>query len=159
MKKLILPAVILVIVLAIVYLSGFKPESLTEEDLKNANINIESMEEKDAKYEKAKEITKPGEYFNIEGEKITVQELIGKKVILFDFWTYSCINCQRTLPFLNAWYDKYKDQGLEILGVHTPEFEFEKDPKNVQEAIDKYEIEYPVIPEPENRFGSWDRRD
>ena len=72
------------------------------------------------------------------------KEMEGK-VILYDIWTYSCINCIRTLPYITAWDDKYSDQGLLIIGIHSPEFEFEKDPKNVQIAINKYGIEYPVV--------------
>lgn len=66
------------------------------------------------------------------------------RVVLIDFWTYSCINCIRTLPHLNEWHKKYKDNGLVILGVHSPEFDFEKNKENVQAAVKKYNIEYPV---------------
>ncbi len=67
------------------------------------------------------------------------------KVILYDIWTYSCINCIRTLPYITAWDDKYADQGLLIIGIHSPEFEFEKDPDNVKMAIAKHGIVYPVV--------------
>lgn len=66
------------------------------------------------------------------------------KVVLVDFWTYSCINCIRTLPYVNGWYQKYKDHGLVIIGVHTPEFAFEKDAANVERAIHHFGIHYPV---------------
>lgn len=66
------------------------------------------------------------------------------KVVLVDFWTYSCINCIRTLPHLNEWYQKYKDNGFILLGVHSPEFNFEKKKENVEQAVKKYGIEYPV---------------
>ncbi len=82
-------------------------------------------------------------YINTEG--ITLKELVGKKVILIDIWTYSCINCQRTLPYITAWHEKYKDKGLEIIGVHSPEFEFEKKYENVQRAVEKWNIKYPVV--------------
>jgi len=59
----------------------------------------------------------------------------ARKVVLVDFWTYSCINCLRTLPYLKAWHQKYRAQGLVIIGVHTPEFAFEKDQRNVEQAI------------------------
>jgi len=78
----------------------------------------------------------------------TPQELRNEmkdKVILYDIWTYSCINCIRTLPYITAWDDKYADQGLLIIGIHSPEFEFEKDPENVKMAIKKYGISYPVV--------------
>jgi methionine-S-sulfoxide reductase len=66
------------------------------------------------------------------------------KVVVLDFWTYSCINCLRALPYVNAWYDHYKDSGLVIIGVHSPEFEFEKDADNVRKAVEKFSIHYPV---------------
>ena len=67
------------------------------------------------------------------------------KVILYDFWTYSCINCIRTLPYITAWNEKYADKGLLIIGVHSPEFEFEKDINNVKLAVQKFGIKYPVV--------------
>jgi len=83
------------------------------------------------------------QYLNTTPEKLS--EEIKDKVILYDIWTYTCINCIRTLPYITAWDDKYADQGLLIIGVHSPEFEFEKDPENVQMAIEKYGINYPVV--------------
>ena len=75
------------------------------------------------------------------------------KVVLYDIWTYSCINCIRTLPHITAWNDKYADEGLLIIGVHSPEFEFEKDPVNVEMAVDKYGITYPVVMD--NDMETW----
>ena len=57
------------------------------------------------------------------------------KVVLIDFWTYSCVNCRRTLPYLRDWHEKYKNDGLVIIGIHSPEFEFEKLPENVTKAM------------------------
>jgi cytochrome c biogenesis protein CcdA/thiol-disulfide isomerase/thioredoxin len=74
---------------------------------------------------------------------LTPESLRGK-VVLIDFWTYSCINCLRTLPYVKAWYEKYKDHGLVIIGVHTPEFAFEKDLGNVRHAVQDLGISYPV---------------
>ena len=82
-------------------------------------------------------------YLNTTPEELT--EEIKDKVVLYDIWTYSCINCVRTLPYITAWNDKYADHGLLIVGIHSPEFEFEKDPKNVEMAIGKYGIKYPVV--------------
>ena len=80
------------------------------------------------------------------GKPLTLNELRGK-VVLVDFWTYTCINCIRTLPYLKAWDEKYQDKGLVIVGVHTPEFPFErKSAKNVQDAIDQNEITLPGRP-------------
>ncbi len=74
---------------------------------------------------------------------LTAEELRGK-VVLIDFWTYSCINCIRTVPYVRAWAEKYKDQGLVVIGVHAPEFAFEKKIDNVKKAVDDFEIGYPV---------------
>ncbi|MBI3589278.1 MAG: redoxin domain-containing protein [Candidatus Liptonbacteria bacterium] len=97
------------------------------------------------------EISTPDGFINT--KKISLGDLVGQKVILVDFWTYSCINCQRTTPYLNAWYEKYKDQGLEIIGVHTPEFEFEKKYENVTAAVKKEKIQYPVVLD--NDYSTW----
>ncbi len=88
----------------------------------------------------------------INSEPLRLKDLKGK-VVLIDFWTYTCINCIRTLPHVTSWYEKYKDDGLVIIGVHTPEFEFEKDTKNVNQAINQYSINYPVAQD--NDFSTW----
>ncbi|MDQ8000356.1 MAG: cytochrome c biogenesis protein CcdA [Pseudomonadota bacterium] len=80
-------------------------------------------------------------------------EALRGKVVLVNFWTYSCINCLRTLPHVRAWAQKYADQGLVVLGVHTPEFAFEKDTGNVQRALRDLKIDYPVVQD--NRYGIW----
>ncbi|HTB97755.1 MAG TPA: thioredoxin family protein [Terracidiphilus sp.] len=79
----------------------------------------------------------------INSKPLTAKELKGK-VVLVDFWTYSCINCLRAVPYMRAWADKYRDSGLVVIGVHTPEFEFEKELPNVQRAVTKFGITYPV---------------
>ncbi len=83
---------------------------------------------------------------------LTIKGLRGR-VVLIDFWTYTCINCIRTLPHVTSWYDKYKDQGFVVIGVHTPEFEFEKDSNNVLNAIKQYNIHYPVPQD--NNYATW----
>jgi len=83
---------------------------------------------------------------------LNTQQLKGK-VVLVDFWTYSCINCIRTLPYTTKWYDEYKNKGLVIIGVHTPEFAFEKETGNVQTAIERLGIHYPVAQD--NDYGTW----
>ena len=78
-------------------------------------------------------------------EGLTIEELVGEgNVVLVDFWTYTCVNCIRTLPFLRDWWLRYEDDGLVILGIHTPEFEFEKDYENVAEALMTHDIGWPV---------------
>ncbi|MXY43782.1 MAG: redoxin domain-containing protein [Dehalococcoidia bacterium] len=90
----------------------------------------------------------------INTEPFTLEELRGDKVVLIDFWTYTCVNCIRTLPFIKEWHEKYKDAGLVIVGVHAPEFEFEKLKENVKMAVDEWGIEYPVVLD--NDHGTWD---
>ena len=135
-------------------------------------LNIKSLEEKLVpEAESSKKVnsneSKNKEKFNIEAydapeidniaawvnsNPLTLAQLKGK-VVLIDFWTYSCINCQRTQPYLNAWYDKYKDDGFEIIGMHAPEFAFEKVTENVQKAVTDASIKYPVALD--NNFTTW----
>ncbi len=75
------------------------------------------------------------------------------RVVLIDFWTYTCINCIRTLPYVKSWDADYRDDGLTVVGVHSPEFAFEKDAGNVADAIDRYGIDYPVVQD--NELGTW----
>lgn len=173
-KTILLIALLVGIVGSIVYLESKKPpkvppgsadiplSAVTELEAINSSINepistiqkedrTKILAEKSKEYPRAKEITYPSGYINT--EPLTIKSLIGKKVVLIDFWTYSCINCQRTTPYLNAWYLKYKDLGLEIVAPHTPEFDFEKDPVNVKKAVEKFGIKYPVVQD--NDYGTW----
>ncbi|MDR9760164.1 cytochrome c biogenesis protein DipZ [Rhizobium redzepovicii] len=79
----------------------------------------------------------------LNSKPLTTEQLRGK-VVLVDFWTYSCINCIRTIPYVKAWAEKYADQGLVVIGVHAPEFAFEKKLDNVKKALSDFEIAYPV---------------
>lgn len=88
----------------------------------------------------------------INSEPLKIADLKGK-VVLIDFWTYSCINCIRTLPYLEKWYAKYKTQGFVVIGVHTPEFEFEKNFKNVEEAAKDLGVHYPIALD--NHYQTW----
>lgn len=88
----------------------------------------------------------------LNSDPLTMQSLRGK-VVLIDFWTYSCINCLRTLPHVTSWYDTYKDQGLVVIGVHAPEFAFEQNSDNVARAITQNGIHYPVAQD--NNYGTW----
>ncbi|WP_428155384.1 cytochrome c biogenesis protein DipZ [Brevundimonas sp.] len=83
---------------------------------------------------------------------LTTEQLRGK-VVVVDFWTYSCINCIRSIPYVRAWAEKYKDQGLVVIGVHTPEFAFEKSEANVRQNIQRLGITYPVAMD--NEFAIW----
>ena len=102
-------------------------------------------------FKKAPDLRGIAHYLNTTPEELS-KEIEGK-VVLYDIWTYSCINCIRTLPYITAWDDKYSEQGLLIIGVHSPEFEFEKDPENVKMSIQKHGIEYPVVMD--NDMETW----
>jgi len=103
--------------------------------------------------QKAPEFTQIAGYINTPSNSpITLASLKGK-VVLVDFWTYSCINCIRTIPHLNDWYQRYADKGFVIVGVHSPEFEFEKNYDNVKAAVQKFGIKYPVILDSDH--GTW----
>lgn len=107
-----------------------------------------------ADYGPAPELNSGGQWFNLApGQKSLSLAGLRGRVVLVDFWTYTCINCIRTLPYLKAWDDKYRSAGLVIIGVHTPEFEFEKDPANVSSAIKDYGLKYPVMQD--NDYATW----
>ena len=98
----------------------------------------------------APEFAGTGRWFN--SPPLTMKSLRGR-VVLVDFWTYTCINCLRTLPYVRAWDERYARRGLTIVGVHTPEFAFEKKAANVQRAIADEGVRYPVVQD--NEFGTW----
>jgi cytochrome c biogenesis protein CcdA/thiol-disulfide isomerase/thioredoxin len=101
----------------------------------------------------APEFADTQDWFNTPGDRpLTLRSLRGR-VVLVDFWTYSCINCLRTLPYLTAWDRTYRKDGLTIVGVHSPEFPFEKDAGNVEEAIERNGIHYPVVQD--NDLATW----
>ncbi len=89
----------------------------------------------------------------VNSEPTAISDLKGS-VVLVDFWTYTCVNCLRTIPQLRAWHELYADDGLNIIGVHTPEFEFEKDPANVTDAVAAQGVTWPVAMD--NDFVTWD---
>jgi cytochrome c biogenesis protein CcdA/thiol-disulfide isomerase/thioredoxin len=102
-------------------------------------------------YGVAPALEKTGRWFN--SPPLTLKKLRGK-VVLLDFWTYSCINCLRTIPHLESWYSAYRNDGFVVLGVHTPEFAFEHVSSNVGAAVKRLGIRYPVVQD--NDYGTWD---
>ncbi|MBV9453579.1 MAG: redoxin domain-containing protein [Rubrobacter sp.] len=112
----------------------------------------EAIASKEASFSHAKEIMDPTGFINTDG--VSIKSLIGKKVVLLDFWAYSCSNCKNVEPYLNAWYDRYREDGLQVIGVHTPEFAFEKDRGNVEDAVKQANIKYPVVLD--NNKATWD---
>src|SRR3972149_8416193 len=104
-------------------------------------LSIDTLDK--SSFKMAPDLVGIAHYINTTPEELS--EEIKGKVTLYDFWTYSCINCIRTIPYITAWNEKYADDGLLIIGVHSPEFEFEKDLNNVKMAVDKNGIRYPVV--------------
>jgi thiol-disulfide isomerase/thioredoxin len=109
----------------------------SENSISNVKLSIDKSQ-----FRKAPEFTGITSYINTNQTKLS--DLKGR-VILVDFWTYSCINCIRTLPHLVDWNQKYSNKGLVIVGVHSPEFEFEKNINNVKQAVARFGIKYPVL--------------
>ncbi len=140
-------------VIALIFLAGIYVEhnakltisAPTESSQQDANAPVVLGD-----YGKAPDFTGGGTWIN--SAPLTIADLKGK-VVLVDFWTYSCINCIRTLPYTTKWYDTYKDKGLVVIGVHTPEFQFEKDTQNVKNAVLQFGIHYPVVQD--NDYAIW----
>ncbi len=155
-KNIFLGIAVVVIVGAIWFIESSKipPPNATEISATSTPNQSRAgiIKQKSLRYPSAIELIPGGQFINAQPFKL--QDLVGKKVILVDFWTYTCINCLRTLPYLEAWDAKYKGHGLVIVGVHTPEFDFEKDFKNVSDAVARLGIKYPVVQD--NNRATWD---
>jgi thiol-disulfide isomerase/thioredoxin len=121
--------------------------------LQEKNISISDIDLKidKSQFKMAPDLVGIAHYINTTPEQLAKD--IEGKVVLYDIWTYSCINCVRTLPYITAWNEKYADDGLLVIGIHSPEFEFEKDPYNVEMAVDKNGITYPVVLD--NDMDTW----
>ncbi len=142
-------------------LTSFEQGELVQKALNNREVNNELVDGFDwsnapesaqlSTYGKAPELIAKGQWLNTE-QPFTMENLEGK-VVLIDFWTYSCINCVRTIPHLRELYDKYEKYGLEIIGVHSPEFPFERNVDNVIKAIEELQIKWPVVQD--NDFSQW----
>ena len=139
------------------FIEQIKPVRNALKQFNDGNSDSEFKWEQDAgasvfgDYGKAPGIVTGGTWFNSDAP-LTMENLRGK-VVLLDFWTYSCVNCVRTIPYLKAWHDAYSSEGLVIIGVHTPEFAFERDPSNVEKAIADLGISWPVVLD--NDFLQW----
>ncbi len=115
----------------------------------------ERIARKEAEFPRAEEIVAPTGFINTDG--VSIGENLGEKVVLLEFWTYSCFNCQNVQPYLNEWHEEYEDDGLLVIGVHRPEFEFEKDPASVERAVGEAGIRYPIVLD--NNSATWDAYD
>jgi thiol-disulfide isomerase/thioredoxin len=129
------------------------PERGTGE--KQEVFDAERIAGKEDEYPRAREITGSTGLINTDG--VSIRDAVGEKVVLVEFWTYSCFNCQNAQPHINALYEEYNDDGLLVIGVHTPEFGFEKDISNVQEAVRQENIRYPIVLD--NHYAIWNAYD
>jgi cytochrome c biogenesis protein CcdA/thiol-disulfide isomerase/thioredoxin len=145
----ILGAIIIISVAYMIYLETISTATIHKVETKNNAPAVNLLNALSKPYI-APSITGIEAWIN--SRPLQINDLKGK-VVLVDFWTYSCINCVRTLPYLKAWYQKYHDKGLVIIGVHTPEFDFEKNLDNVKKAVVRDEIKYPVALD--NHFVTW----
>lgn len=159
-RKILLTAALVLVLGGIFYIESRKVEQSGDAGDSALSVSGMTAEEKAEMYDIGQEISTPDAFINVDPNpetgraSITVAgELEKGNVVLIDFWTYSCINCQRTLPYLTSWHERYGEKGLTIIGVHTPEFEFEKELVNVQRAVDQFDIEYPVVLD--NDFSTW----
>jgi len=117
----------------------------SNDGISNVKLSIDKSQ-----FKKAPEFSGITSYINTNEKKLS--DLKGK-VVLVDFWTYSCINCIRTIPYLVEWNQKYSGEGLVIVGIHSPEFDFEKNIDNVKQAVTRFGIKYPVLLD--NDHGTW----
>jgi len=129
------------------FLQSFEQTTVVDSAINNLDKDMVKL---DINGGQAPELVGITDWINSDGEKIS--DLKGK-VVLIDFWTYSCINCIRTLPHIKEWHQKYSDDGLVIIGVHSPEFAFEKKLSNVQQAVKDFGLEYPIALD--NDFSTW----
>lgn len=157
MKKEIKNALIAGLVIAVAvtgvaaYFMSIDKSNLTDNSALTEPVSSTPPQD-ESKYPAAPDLTGITGYINTSPSEI--KDATKNKVVLYDFWTYSCINCLRTLPYLEAWNAKYADKGLIIVGIHSPEFEFEKDIGNVRMAVQKYNVTYPVVLD--SYHSTWD---
>lgn len=147
-KTLILAVVVVLIAASIFLIESGKPKIPAQANNSTQGVfkTVENLI-----YPKAPELAGLKGFINSD-DKISISGNKGK-VVLIDFWTYTCINCIRTLPYVTSWNEKYAKDGLVIIGVHTPEFEFEKDYSNVLKAVMEHGIKYPVVLD--NDYATW----
>jgi len=148
--RLVIALIVIIAAIVLILLNRTIQGDFTVQEIPFTDVTM-TAEEKAEIYPLAKELTTPDAFINT--KSINIMDQIGKKVVMVDFWTYSCINCQRTIPQHNAWYKKYESQGLEIIGIHTPEFKFEESLENVQIAVKNLGVNYPVVLD--NDYSTW----
>jgi thiol-disulfide isomerase/thioredoxin len=120
---------------------------------KNKTASLQDLSKSVVSARPYQEFVRPSAYLHTNGNPITISEHIGQKIIMISFMTYSCINCQRTFPSLVRLDEEYRDDGLLIIGIHTPEFAFEHDADRVEKELANYGIDFPVVLD--NEYETW----
>jgi thiol-disulfide isomerase/thioredoxin len=162
MKKLKITAIVLSGILFLIIISvliknitsgtGEQIETKNIQSEKNINGQVETKQV--SLSDEAPEIkNNTGNWINTDKE-LTLNDLKGK-VVLIEFWTFGCYNCRNTLPYLNTWYEKYKSDSFEMIGIHCPEFDNERNFENVKESVAELGIKYPVLTD--NEFSIWEK--
>ncbi len=131
------------------------PERAEDEKQEPAVSEAVRISRKEDEYPRAEEIQESFGLINTDG--VSIEEATGENVVLLEFWTYTCFNCQNVQPHINTWHDEYVGDGLQVVGVHTPEFGFEREYANVEAAVREAGIEYPVVLD--NAYATWDAYD
>ncbi len=122
----------------------------TKSDSSSSNTQLQKIDK--SGFKKAPKLGGITGYINTSPDEL--KTTMKNKVVLYDFWTYSCYNCQNTFPYLKSWHEKYSDKGLVIVGIHYPEFQFEEDISNVRQAVANNAIKFPVVLD--NDRVNWD---
>lgn len=132
--------------------SAISPQTTPNSELpKSTNSEIPSVaQNSQSSSQKLPEFQGISQWLN--SAPLSIADLKGN-VVMVQFWTFGCINCQRTLPYMTRWHEQYAAKGLKIIGVHTPEFAFERDVNNIKDAMQKYGINYAVALD--NEFKTW----
>lgn len=143
----VVPIIIITIIVTAIYMTIYASNPFAEIISVAKTVSGKTMAEKPVP-----EFVGITHWVNTDGKPLTF-ELLRGNVVLVDFWTYSCINCQRDLPYVVEWDNKYRAHGLVIVGVHTPEFRFEQKLENVLAEVEKYGIKFPVALD--NEYKTW----
>ncbi|NMF58129.1 thioredoxin family protein [Pseudanabaena yagii] len=126
------------------------PDIVSNPNIPKSNSSVNSVAINSSASQSLPEFQGIAQWLN--SDPLSIQDLKGN-VVMIQFWTFSCINCQRTLPYVTKWHEQYAAKGLKIIGVHTPEFAFEREANNIKDAIQKHGIRYPVPVD--NEFQTW----
>ncbi|MFQ5997982.1 MAG: redoxin domain-containing protein, partial [Candidatus Bathyarchaeia archaeon] len=150
MKSIALVLLLALIATTIVYLESAKKDGNSQEE--GLQVVDESVKKEPAIVQTSSKYDFKDIELWINSEPLTLPGLRGN-VVIIDFWTLGCYNCINTLPYVKSWHEKYAQEGLVIVGVHSPEFAYERKIENVQAAVEQHRIEYPVAID--NQFSTW----